>query len=189
MPTVTYNENSYSCTTALKGENYIHLLDTNGRMTVAFDGVVDFSGFSITGGNWTTPATENECHVAVLREDGTIGKGGHKCTHIATLDKNGKVMAEQSSASYLTITGDTTITSDHEGKTLKVTADAMLTLGELTDGCEIEVINYGATTVTLSGSLFVAGEGSATACTIDENSVAVCKYMDAVWFVAGGVSV
>lgn len=107
----------------------------------------------------------------------------------ASLDQNGKVTASQTSAAYATITGDTALASDHEGKTLKVTADATLTLGVLTDGCEIEVINYGASTVTLSGTLFVAGEGSATACTIDENAVAVCKYMDGVWFVAGGVSV
>ena len=107
----------------------------------------------------------------------------------ASLDQNGKVTASQTSAAYATITGDTALASDHEGKTLKVTADATLTLGDLTDGCEIEIINYGANTVTLSGTLFVAGEGSATACTIDENAVAVCKYMDGVWFVAGGVSV
>ena len=108
---------------------------------------------------------------------------------VATLDGNGKAIASQSSTSYVTVGGDTALTSGHEGKTLKVTADATLTLGELTDGCEIEIINYGANTVTLSGTLFVAGEGSATACTIDEKSVAVCKYMNEVWFVAGGVSV
>ena len=107
----------------------------------------------------------------------------------ASLDENGKVTASQTSAAYVTITGDTALASDHEGKTLKVTADAKLTLGSLSDGCEIEIINCGANSGTLSGTLCGAGEGSATDCAIDESSVAVCKYMDGVWFVAGGVSV
>lgn len=108
---------------------------------------------------------------------------------IASLDGNGKVTANQASSAYLNITGDTELSNIHEGKTLKVTAHATLTLGALTDGCEVEIINYGANTVTLSGTLYVAGKGSAASCTVDENSIVACKYMDAVWFVAGGVSV
>lgn len=107
----------------------------------------------------------------------------------AYLDQNGKVTANQASSAYLNITGDTELSNIHEGKTLKVTAHATLTLGALTDGCEVEIINYGANTVTLSGTLYVAGEGSAASCTVNENSIVACKYMDAVWFVAGGVSV
>lgn len=107
----------------------------------------------------------------------------------ASLDQNGKVTANQASSAYLNITGDTELSNIHEGKTLKVTAHATLALGALTDGCEVEIINYGANTVTLSGTLYVAGEGSAASCTVNENSIVACKYMDAVWFVAGGVSV
>ena len=108
---------------------------------------------------------------------------------VATLDENGKVTAAQASSTYVGITKSTTLSPVHAGKTLKVTATSTLTLGELTDGCEIEIINYGTNTVTLSGTMFVAGEGNATSCTVDENSVVACKYMDSVWFVAGGVSV
>lgn len=107
---------------------------------------------------------------------------------VATLDANGKVLAVQASSAYITITGDTTLSSIHEGKTLKVTGTATLTLGSLTDGCEVEIINYGTNTVTLSGALYVDGAGSVATCTIDENSVVACKYMDSVWFVAGGAS-
>ena len=44
MPTVTYNDETYTCTTALKGTDCIHLLDSEGAMMVAFDGITDFRG-------------------------------------------------------------------------------------------------------------------------------------------------
>lgn len=85
MATVTYLGESYECSVALKGANYIHLLDAKGYLTAAFDGVSDFSGFTISGGNWTTPASDDNCHLAVIREDGTIGKGSHKCSDIGNI--------------------------------------------------------------------------------------------------------
>ena len=52
MPTVTYNNETYTCTTALKGPDYIHLLDASGEMTHAFDIVENFTTYSITDGDW-----------------------------------------------------------------------------------------------------------------------------------------
>ena len=75
MPTVTYNDESYTCTIAFKGEDYIHLMDSNGLMIAAFDGVTDFSGFGISDGNWVTPSPANDC-VAIVNEDSTISNGG-----------------------------------------------------------------------------------------------------------------
>lgn len=83
MATVTYLGNSFECEKAFKGADFIHLLDANGVMIVAFDGVSDFSGFAITDGNWETPAADHDCYIAVIRDDGTIGKGGHRCSDIA----------------------------------------------------------------------------------------------------------
>lgn len=54
MALVTHLGKEYSCTTAVKGEDYIHLFNENGQLTTVFDGISDFSGFSITGGAWTT---------------------------------------------------------------------------------------------------------------------------------------
>lgn len=82
MITVTYNDVSYECTTALKGADYIHLLDADGSCTAAFDGVMDFSAFAISGGDWTTPASADDCYLATIGEDGSIRKGGHKCSEI-----------------------------------------------------------------------------------------------------------
>lgn len=87
MATVTFLGETYECTTALKGADYIHLLDANGDMTAAFDGVTDFGLFSITGGSWKEPTSAGDCYLAVVQDDGTIGKGGHKCCDLLT--KNG----------------------------------------------------------------------------------------------------
>ena len=59
MPTVTYNGDSFSCTKAVKGANYIKLYDGE-FLTVEFSGIVDFSKFAISGGGWTTPAGAEE---------------------------------------------------------------------------------------------------------------------------------
>jgi hypothetical protein len=88
MATVTYLGENYSCSVALKGANYIHLLDENGKMIAAFDGITNFSGFAISGGSWTVPASDDDCYLAVIREDGTIGKGGHKCSDVGSVGEN-----------------------------------------------------------------------------------------------------
>lgn len=82
MVTVMYRDLSFECATAIKGENYVHLLDENGTMIAAFDGVTNFNYFSISGGSWTNPTPENECFLAVIKDDGTVGKGGHRCCDV-----------------------------------------------------------------------------------------------------------
>lgn len=99
MPTLTYLGESITCTTALKGADYIHLLDDNGCMIAAFDGVSDFSGFTLTDGDYTTPVDHNDCYIAVIREDGSVAKGGHKCrditpTEVTELPESGTELAD-----------------------------------------------------------------------------------------------
>ena len=79
MITVTYLGESYECTAALKGSEYIRLLDSAGCMVASFEGISDFSGFEISGGEWCVPKPEGECKIAVIREDGTLAEGGHTC--------------------------------------------------------------------------------------------------------------
>lgn len=49
MATLTFNGVSYTVDHAVKGVNYIHGYDANSKMVVAFDNVVDFSGFTYSG--------------------------------------------------------------------------------------------------------------------------------------------
>ena len=84
MATITYLGKSYDCATALKGSDYIHLLDSDGTMIAAFDGITNFSGFTIKNGSWTTPTPEEDCYVAVVKDDGAMGKGNHICSDIRT---------------------------------------------------------------------------------------------------------
>lgn len=101
MPTVTYNSETYTCTTALKGEDYIHLLDASGNMVVSFDGVADFSGFSITDGSWASPTEEDFCPIAVIEDDGTIGKSSFKPSDIA---KAGDITPDSIGAAAASVT-------------------------------------------------------------------------------------
>lgn len=82
MAVVTYNGTDYRCAKALKGPDYIHLIDDSGLMVASFDKVINFSAFTISEGTWTTPTSDDDCYVAVVREDGTIGMGSHKCSDI-----------------------------------------------------------------------------------------------------------
>lgn len=84
MAVVTFLNNSIECATALKGSDYIHLLDADGVMIAAIDGITDFTGFAISDGEWTTPTAEHNCYLAVIRDDGTIGKGGHRCCDVVS---------------------------------------------------------------------------------------------------------
>lgn len=72
MPTVIFNGEAISCTTAIKGTNFIHLLNESGAAIASFDNVVDFSAFIIQDGSWTTAAPDNECPIAVIRPGGAV---------------------------------------------------------------------------------------------------------------------
>lgn len=74
MPTVTYNGASYACTTAIKGDTYIRLLDAEDAVLASFEGVTDFSAFAISDGSWTSPEDLDQCCLVVMRRDGTLVK-------------------------------------------------------------------------------------------------------------------
>lgn len=82
MITVTFLGETYTCKTALKGNDYIHLLDENGCMVAAFDGISDFGGFTIAGGSWTSPTDVDSCCIATIGEDGVPRKSGKKLCDI-----------------------------------------------------------------------------------------------------------
>ncbi len=176
MPTVTYNNESFTCTTALKGEDYIHLLDASGNMITAFDGVVDFSGFSISDGDWTSPTDVDLCSIAVIEDDGTIGRSSFKPSDIAkagditpesigaaSLDSDGKVKSAQTCATIKEVSAAAyTLTAADAGKflmtrnaneasqtyTITVPDDAANTVFPV--GTEIEIMRYSPGAVTLA---------------------------------------
>lgn len=43
------------CEKAVKGSDFVHLLDSNGGVIASCEGVSDFSLFSIEGGEWSQP--------------------------------------------------------------------------------------------------------------------------------------
>lgn len=193
MPTVTYNNESFTCTTALKGTDYIHLLDASGDMIVAFDSVADFSGFSITDGVWTSPKSVNDCNITVLGEDGVIrpstikvsdipsspadiGAAAADHTHTpasigaAALD-NGKVTASQASASIVSITASTTLALTHAGKFLLADSTSAITITIPTyetvtfpDQTEIEIVQWN------TGAVSIATESGVSLVSLDSST-------------------
>lgn len=55
MPTLKYLDYAFDCATAIKGEDYIHLLDENGILIVSFEGVADFTAFTLVNGEYAPP--------------------------------------------------------------------------------------------------------------------------------------
>lgn len=77
MPTVTYGSNAYECAVAIRGESYIHLIDSNGNPITTFCGITNFSAFQITDGNWAMAKQPEDCEIAILDEVGSA-KGSAK---------------------------------------------------------------------------------------------------------------
>lgn len=84
MITVTFCNESYQCAVALKGSDYVKLLDENSNVVASFLGVSNFSGFAIAGGGWTTPKASTACNVAVVHEDGSVSGCGKPMSQFMT---------------------------------------------------------------------------------------------------------
>lgn len=138
MPTVTYNDESYTCTTALKGADYIHLLDSNGNMIAAFDGITDFSGYSITDGFWTTPTPPDECCFAVVEDDGSVAKSSYRRSDFVTEIADGAVTGAKLADGAVT----TAKVADNAITTAKV-ADGSITAAKLAAGAAAGLDGYG----------------------------------------------
>lgn len=63
---VIVNGEKYACARAVKGADYIQLYDAHGAVTVEFSGISDFSGYSISGGDWKNPAPTVDARLAAL---------------------------------------------------------------------------------------------------------------------------
>lgn len=129
-------------------------------------------------------AAENHTHPYIPLTEKGASSG------VATLDADSRVTAGQAAAKHVMTDGSTlTVSASEAGKTILADRNCTITLGAAPDDTEVEIWNRGSYSVTLSGSLFISGEGSASSCTVDENSACCCKYMSGVWYIAGGVSI
>lgn len=107
---------------------------------------------------------------------------------VATLDSDAHLTPAQGQAKYRSISSNTTIQSSDADTVLLATGTITVTLASLDQGTEFELWNKGSGIVTLSGTMFVSGYGSLSTAKLNSNSVCVCKRMNSVWHVAGGVS-
>ncbi len=108
---------------------------------------------------------------------------------VASLDANGKVTAAQNSAYVKSVSSSTSLQASDAGKVILASGTITLTLPtSLENGTEVEIWNIGSGTVTLSGTLYVAGAGNASSCTLDKTCAAACKLISSKWYVGGGAS-
>ena len=113
MAIVKYKDQTFECVTALKGDNYVHLMDANGCMIAAFDNVTDFSAFTVEYGAWQVPVPADSCYIAVIGDDGLIRKGSHRCSDIgALLDILELVPISEKSYDALNLTGNHRLTAN-----------------------------------------------------------------------------
>ena len=72
MIKVTYEETVYECTRAVKGVNYIRLYDSSNSLVAAFEGVSDFSMFTIEDGEWETGRSNRRVGAIATIDDGSV---------------------------------------------------------------------------------------------------------------------
>ena len=54
MAKVTFCGYEYECSKAVKGSDFVRLLDSDGCVIASFEGVVDFSKFTLSGCSWSS---------------------------------------------------------------------------------------------------------------------------------------
>lgn len=73
MIKVTFGENTYECSRAVRGVNYIRLYDENNILIVSFEGVSDTTQFIIKDGEWESGVSSSVVTgSASLADDGTL---------------------------------------------------------------------------------------------------------------------
>ncbi len=57
---VLINGTAHECARAIKGPDYVYLLDESGGVMLACSGISSFEGYSIEGGEWENVETPTE---------------------------------------------------------------------------------------------------------------------------------
>lgn len=106
---------------------------------------------------------------------------------VATLDANSHVTASQLFSPNVSVSANTDLSS-YFGSTVFASGTITLTVGTMTEEAEIVVWNTSTGTVTISGTLFMAGSGNKTSCKIDSYGCALLKVRNSRVYVSGMVS-
>jgi len=64
--TLHFLDEQYECAKAVKGTDYVHLYDESNNCIASFEGVHDFSLFTIENGDWSEPQPTAEERIAEL---------------------------------------------------------------------------------------------------------------------------
>ena len=136
-------------------------------------------------------------HVATLDSEGNPTDSGYApaaASGIATLDANTKVLPAQASAAINTQTDSYTLMIGDAGKLVKITKDTAATVTiplfssvAFPIGTEIEVLQYGAGTVTIvaANGVTIRSAGNKTAFAKQYASVALKCLAQDEWLIAG----
>ena len=72
MPTLTFYDQTFTCARAMKGADFVRLLDENGNIVFFADGITDFSSYVLDGGTWEIPLAVKGAKVTA---DATLDAG------------------------------------------------------------------------------------------------------------------
>ena len=174
-PTDTSRQAKITASGLLKG-------DGNGGVTAAVVGT-DYQTPLTAGTDYVTPATLGN-YIPSSEKGAASG--------VATLDSDGKVTPNQTSAKMIAVTANRTLSASDAGCFLYVTGTRTITIpNSLTAGTEIEIMNYGTGTVTVVAASGVTLNGaSAGSKTIDSQyTSAVLKAITATaWVIQGAIA-
>ena len=184
--------------TAYARGNHVHPTDTSRQAKITASGILKGDGSggvsaATAGTDYQTPLTAGTDYVQPASLSSyipTSQKGAN--SGVATLDSNGKVTASQASARIVSVSANTTLTSSHAVWLLTVTGSRTITIPSTLDaGTEIEVMNYGTGTVTVTAASGVTLNGtSAGSKTVEKQyTSAVLKAITATaWVIQGAIS-
>ena len=106
---------------------------------------------------------------------------------VATLNSSSKVTPAQLYSPNVAVSANTNL-SNYFGYTVFCSGTITLTIGTMTEGAEVVAWNTSTGTVTISGTLFVAGSGNKTSCKIDSYGCALLKVRSSRVYVSGTVT-
>lgn len=188
---------SYGSGTSYARSNHVHPTDTSRQAKITASGLLKGDGSggvsaAIAGTDYQTPLTAGTDYVQPSTLSGyipTSQKGAN--SGVATLDSNGKVTAAQTSARIVSKSSAYTLQSSDAGCLFTVTGTTTITIpSTLALGTEIEIMNYGTSTVTVQAASGVTLNGTSAGSKqiTEQYTSAVLKAITATaWVIQGAI--
>lgn len=189
---------SYGSGTSYARSNHVHPTDTSRQAKITASGILKGDGnggvsAAVSGTDYQAPLTAGTDYATPASVAACIQSSEKGANNgVASLTADGKVTPAQTSAKIVSISANTTLASSHAGCLLTVTGTTTITIPSTLDvGTEIEVMNYGTGTVTVTAASGVTLNGtSAGSKTIsNQYTSAVLKAITATaWVIQGAIS-